>query len=103
METSTALQNTTNDSQAIEVEVLEVDGVTVPTRTRPEENSGHPSRNSSWKQWQGQVKRLDARWWPLWVIVGILAISLLLTVGLVIGVIFLVFRIIAGGARAIFG
>ncbi len=103
METLPALQNTTNDSQAIEVEVLEVDGITAPARTAMDESAANPPRDPAWRQWQGQVKHLDARWWPLWVILGILAFSLLLTVGLVLGVVFLIFRIIAGVAKAIFG
>lgn len=94
------LEDTKNDSQAIEVEVLEVDGVTVPPRPEVEDA---PRQDAPWRQWQGQITRLDSRWWPLWVILGVLAVGLLLTFGLVIGVIYLIFRILAAMGRALFG
>ncbi|MES2476630.1 MAG: hypothetical protein V4640_12675 [Verrucomicrobiota bacterium] len=100
MKIPSVLQDTKNDSQPIEVEVLEVDGITVPPR--PEVKDA-PHQSGPWSQWQGQVTRLDSRWWPLWVILGVLGVALLLTFGLVLGVIYLVFRVIFGIARLIFG
>lgn len=100
VEIGRVLQDTKNDSQAIEVEVLEVDGVTVPPRPEVENT---PRQDAPWRQWQGQITRLDGRWWPLWVILGIIAVGLLLSLGLVIGVIYLVFRVLAAIARALFG
>ena len=100
MEIGNTLQDIKNDSQAIEVEILEVDGVTV--QPRPEKEDA-PRQDAPWRQWQGQLTRLDSRWWPLWVILGVLAVALLLTVGVVIGVIYLFFRILAAIGRTLFG
>lgn len=89
----------TQDTQSIEVEVVEIDGA-VPTakfEAREETPAGQP-----WQDWQGRVRSLDSRWWPLWVILGAVAIALLLTVGLVIGVIFVIFRILNAIGRALF-
>lgn len=88
-----------NEPQSIEVEVVEIDGAVPPVKveTREETPAGQP-----WQDWQGRVRSLDGRWWPLWVILGVIAIALLLTVGLVIGIIFVIFRILNGIGRALF-
>ncbi|WP_338287501.1 hypothetical protein [Luteolibacter sp. LG18] len=78
----------------IEVEVLEVDGVA--PQSQAAEAQPEPTQ-SSWQQaWQGRVKQLDMRWWPLWVILGVIALFLLLTVGVVVGVLLLVLKIVGG-------
>jgi len=93
-----AKDHMTRESTDIEVEVVEIDGVTpVASEPRAEE----PLRNGDWRQWRGQVKRLDSRWWPLWVILGIIAFSLLITVGLVLGVVFLIVSLLMKLLRAI--
>ncbi len=89
----------TQETQAIEVEVVEIDGA-VPTAKRDphtEAPAGQP-----WQGWQGRVRSLDSRWWPLWIFLGVIAIGLLLTVGLVIGVIFVILRILNSLGRALF-
>lgn len=92
----------TTEPQAIEVEVVEIDGVAPLARAAQRED--FPERQQPpWQNWQGRIRTLDARWWPLWVALGLIALSLLLTVGVVIGVVFVIFRIIAGVLRAIFG
>ncbi len=90
----------TNEPQAIEVEVLEIDGAAPPAKV---ETGGESRPRQPWENWQGRVRQLDARWWPLWVFLGIIAVALLLTVGVVLGVIFLIFRIIRGILRALIG
>ena len=90
----------TQETTEIEVEVLEIDGVApVPAKEIP------PSRDDwqDWRQWGGRVRRLDGRWWPLWVVLGCIALVLALTVGLVLGLLYAVFRIILGIFRAVFG
>ena len=72
----------TKEATEIEVEVLEIDGVTQPAK---ETRAGMPNPQPNggwqdWRQWQGRVRRLDGRWWPLWVFLGIIALGLLLTV-----------------------
>jgi hypothetical protein len=91
----------TKEVTDIEVEVVEIDGI---APAAPRERSGDPPRRGDWqdwRQWQGKVRRLDGRWWPLWVALGILALFLALTLGLVLGVIFLVFRILMSLLRSI--
>jgi nicotinamide riboside transporter PnuC len=48
---------------------------------------------------RGKVVRLDRRWWPLWVLLGIVAVVLLLTVGVVAAVVLIVIRILGGVLR----
>jgi hypothetical protein len=84
----------------IEVEVLEIDGQAPPTAS-PAPEPKPPQ--AAWQTWQGRVRRLDARWWPLWVILGIVGLALLLTVGIVFGAIFLVARTIARLVNGVIG
>jgi hypothetical protein len=89
----------TKEATEIEVEVLEIDGV---APVKPETHADDAPQQG-WRQWQGRVRTLDARWWPLWVLLGIIALALLLTVGIVLGAIYLVIRLCVGIFRAIFG
>lgn len=90
-------------TEEIEVEVLEVDGIApVPPQARSTDEAPPQGDWQDWRQWQGRVRKLDSRWWPLWALLGIIAFVLLITVGLVIGVIYLVARVIQGFLRAIF-
>lgn len=86
------------DATEIEVEVVEIDGVApaVAREDRAEEAPRH-----DWRQWQGRVSRLDARWWPLWVLLGIIAVVLCLTLGLVIAAVYVVVRIFRKIVRAV--
>lgn len=84
--------------QEIEVEVVEIDGAAPVVTRDPEPVRGE---RRDWRQWQGRVRRLDSRWWPLWVILGIIAIALALTVGVVVGVIFVIVRLILNLIRAV--
>lgn len=86
------------DSKEIEVEVVEIDGIAPVVTKEPEPVSGE---RRVWSHWQGRVRRLDSRWWPLWVILGIIAIALMLTVGLVFGVIFVIVRLILNLIRLV--
>jgi hypothetical protein len=86
------------DSKEIEVEVVEIDGVAPVVTREPEPVSGE---RRIWGHWQGRVRQLDSRWWPLWVILGIIAFALLITVGLVAGVIFLIVRLCLNLVRAV--
>lgn len=86
------------DATEIEVEVVEIDGVT-PVVTR--EDSAEEAPRQDWRQWQGRVSRLDARWWPLWVLLGIIAVVLCLTLGLVIAAVYVVVRVSRKIVRAV--
>ncbi len=82
------------EQEAIEVEVVEIDGI-APVQAAPEpEPQASDQGWQDWQKWQGRVRRLDARWWPLWVFLGVILLFLLLTFGVVFGVIYLVYRII---------
>lgn len=86
----------------IEVEVVEVDGV---APAPPRESGGpRPAPGGTWqdwRHWQGKARTLDSRWWPLWVLLGIVALVLALTVGLVAGVLFLIVRLCVRLLRAL--
>ena len=92
------------EATEIEVEVLEIDGVAplVP-QTQAEEYPSQQGGRQDWRNWQGQVRKLDSRWWPLWVFLGIIAVVLALTVGLVLGVLFLIARMCLKIVRALLG
>ena len=89
-----------NQSQAIEVEVVEIDGAPPPANFRPHEEA--KPTPPDWQKWLGRIRRLDRRWWPLWVILGTVGVLLLLTVGVVLGVILVISRMLSRVARAIF-
>lgn len=93
------------EPETIEVEVVEIDGITpVPvSHPHPEEEDPRQRGWNDWQSWQGRARQLDMRWWPLWVLLGIVLVFLLLTVGVVLGVIFLIYRIIRGFFAGIAG
>ena len=84
------------DEQTIEAEVVEIDGVAVEPEVFQKNEKSKRARTNSWSDWQkwgGHVKRLDSRWWPLWVVLGFIALVLLVAVGMVVAV-FAVFYLI---------
>ena len=91
------------EQDAIEVEVVSIDGL-APVHPQHEEEPAEESRQSwqDWQNWQGRVRQLDMRWWPLWVFLGIIFLILLFTVGIVLGVLYLVWRVIRGIVAAVF-
>lgn len=94
----------TNEVTEIEVEVLEIDGIAPVVAQERSAESPQPQGDwQDWRQWQGRVRRLDSRWWPLWLFLGIIAVGLALTVGLVIAVVFLILRVFLKIVRAILG
>lgn len=95
------------EEKAIDVEVVEIDGVppAPPAASYPYESERAGARRSreDWRQWQGRVRQLDMRWWPLWLFLGIIALFLILTVGVAAAILMIIFRIIRGILRAILG
>lgn len=83
----------------IEAEVLEIDGKQPPPPHQPEP----PRRDDPWQAMRGRVVKLDRRWWPVWVVLGILALALALTVGVVVAAVVLVFKVIGGVLRLLLG
>ncbi|GAA5116013.1 hypothetical protein JIN84_19670 [Luteolibacter yonseiensis] len=92
----------TTEPQAIEVEVVEIDGVAPVAKSETRDEAPPRQQWQDWQQWQGQIRKLDGRWWPLWVVLGTIALLLLLTFGVVIGLVFVVFKMISAFLRAIF-
>ena len=90
------------EPQAIEVEVVEIDGLAPAPRAEPVPETQARPEWQDWQKWQGRMLKLDSRWWPLWVVLGMIAVFLLLTVGVVVGVVFVIYRIISGFLRALF-
>ena len=86
----------------IEAEVLEIDGSPPPPPNVQEPKFSSRSR-APWESLRGKVVRLDRRWWPLWVILGGIALALALTVGVVIAAIVIVAKVIGGILRFLFG
>jgi len=94
----------TPESPEIEVEVLEIDGVApAGLRVRPEEAPPTPDAWTAWPHGTGRVvRRFDRRWWPLWGLLGIVALGVLLTVGLVFGLLWWIVRSLLNAVRALF-
>jgi hypothetical protein len=80
------------NEQTIEVEVVEIDGVAVVPRPVKGETPNTRGR-IDWTAWQGRVRRLDARWWPLWLVLGTIVLVLTVVVGLCFAVVFVAWRI----------
>ena len=91
----------TKEATEIEVEVVEIDGVAPIAPQAPAGGSRPQKPWQDWRKWTGKVRTLDSRWWPLWTILGIIAVVLLLTAGLLLAVVFLVVRLFIRIAQAI--
>ena len=76
----------------IEAEVVEIDGIAVEPRPVRRETPDTRGR-IDWSAWQGRVKRLDARWWPLWLVLGCIVLVVAVAVGMCVAVIYLAWRI----------
>jgi hypothetical protein len=74
----------------IEAEVVEIDGVAIEPRPGREEKG---TDWKGWSSWQGRVKRLDVRWWPLWAVLGFVALVITVAVGMCAAVLFVTYRI----------
>lgn len=77
--------------ETIEAEVIEIDGAPPP---KPDSGPAPENGMPDWSGWKSRVVTLDRRWWPLWLLLGIVLVGLLLTVGLVVGVMWGILRII---------
>lgn len=83
---------------AIEVEVVAIDGqATPPSTVEPDRNA---PRHARWQEWQrpfqGRLRTLDARWWPLWLVLGITAFAVILTAGVVLAILILLAKAMRG-------
>ena len=77
----------TQETQEIEVEVVEIDGVEPILQADREIASDDPQQQ---RPWHGRITFPSNRWWPVWAILGVTGLTLLLTVGVAVGVVLLV-------------
>lgn len=78
----------------IEAEVLEIDGGPPPV-TAPERARG----GGEWSALRGRLLKFDRRWWPLWVLLGVLLLGLVFA----FGALWLTSRLLLRGFRAVCG
>ncbi len=82
----------TRTEQTIEADVVEIDGIAVEQRPAPRQAKS--SEWNSWGSWQGRVKKLDARWWPLWLALGFVALVLIVAVGMCVAVVWVTYKLV---------
>jgi hypothetical protein len=92
----------TKEATEIEVEVVEIDGI-APVAPTPQTAESQQGDRQDWRHWQGRIRSLDSRWWPLWLFLGGIAVVLALTAGLAIAVIYLILRVLGKIIRAVLG
>lgn len=80
--------------ETLEAEVIEIDG------KAPEPAAAQSGPESYSQRARQLVFQLDRRWWPLWLVLGVVALALLLTVGLVVGAVFLVASLVIRTIRS---
>ena len=88
--------------ETIEAEVLEIDG-SPPPAPDPQEPRSREGTGTPWDSLRGKVVTLDRRWWPLWVLLGVIALGLVLTVGVLVAVVVIVAKIVGGILRFVLG
>jgi hypothetical protein len=92
------------EATEIEVEVLEIDGVAPAELAGPRaaEVPVQGARPDGWHG-SGRLRGFSILWWPLWGLLGIVALGLLLSVGLVFGLLALIVWICLKIVRALTG
>ena len=105
-----------DNEPAIEVEVLEIDGEAPPPPRDPassmarihdddDDNDSGPSPNptsANWHGWPGQLRTLPAWSLPLLIIGGAILLGLVLTLGVLVAALILIYRTVRGLLRALF-
>jgi hypothetical protein len=84
------------EQEAIEVEVVTIDGIAPVQKSSSADQEKIPRTGKpfEWEKWFNRIRKLDGRLWPLWVVLGAIALVLLLTVGLVAGVLYFFYVVI---------
>jgi hypothetical protein len=73
------------------MEVLAIHDAAPP----PSSPQAQTKPDPAWRQWQPRLKQLKARWWPLWVVLGVIIVFLVLTIGVIFGAILLIVKIVS--------
>ena len=84
----------------LEAEVLEIDGSPAPPSSRqvpPQRAAG------AWSSMRGRVLRLDRRWGPLWVLLGIVALGMFAVVACFVAVFVVIAKVFGGILRFLAG
>jgi hypothetical protein len=98
-----------DDEPAIEVEVIEIDGVVPPPKSAaadgsyPDDESANSQTWTHWQSWPSQARNLHPLWWPVLIVAGGILLAVFLTAGLLLGVLFVIYRIVRDLLRALFG
>lgn len=87
--------------ETIEAEVISIDGK--PPEPAPETGARSGSRGWGRERVRGTLLRLDRRWWPLWMVLGIVMVGLAVVFGLVLGLVYLVVASVRAVLRLFFG
>ncbi|MBC7980042.1 MAG: hypothetical protein H7Y36_05720 [Armatimonadetes bacterium] len=96
-----ALREVTRNEPIIEAEVVEIDGIAVEQQLPfPQTQSQRRADWTDWRGWQRRVSLLDARWMPLWLIIGFVALILIIAFGMCMAVVVICYKIIVGIVRA---
>ena len=101
-----------DNEPAIEVEVIEIDGAAPPPPRDPasamarihdddDDASPHPT-SANWHGWPGQLRSLPAWYLPLILIGAAILLGLVLTLGVLVAALILIFRTVRGLLRALF-
>lgn len=85
--------------ETIEADVLEIDG----SPPVPPVKERDPEPQPAWKSMRGKVLRLDRRWWPLWVVLGLVVFALVAVIGVIFGAFLIVAKIIGAILRFLVG
>ena len=91
----------TRETQAIEVEIVEINEVSPHSISGSIDDEAASRRPRDWGNIRCKIRKFDKRWWPLWAIVGVIAFLLLLAGGLLFGIVILVLRFVRELLRVI--
>ena len=84
----------------IEAEVLEIDGSPAPVaapHVRPQ------GASDAWRSLQGKVFRIDKRWWPLWILLGLVAAVVFAVVAVFVAIFLMAAKLVGGILRFLTG
>ena len=89
------------DVEAIDVEVLSSSTLSSPLPHFDRETSDTQS-SSAWHTWGGRVSSLNGKWWPLWILLGTVAVFFFITFGLLLGAIYYLLKTLSKALRRLF-
>jgi len=89
--------------EILEVEVIAIDGAPPPPPRSPEKEKPRPMGMPDWRQLGAKLMKLDRRWWPLWVLLGLVVLSLVVVVGLFVAAAIVVAGLLRAFVRIITG